>query len=101
MPRFPKPFFCASRNVWYVQIDGKQINLGADRDAAFALYHKLMAARRRRRNTHPVAGGQSLVGDHRLFLEWVQRNRSADTYEWYRYRLERLARKYPDLRTKR
>jgi hypothetical protein len=31
------------------------------------------------------------------FLEWVQRPRSPGTYEWYRYRLERLVRKHPDL----
>jgi integrase len=99
MPQFPKPFFRASRNVWYVQIDGKQINLGADRDSAFALYHKLMAARGRGETHAAAVCGQSLVAIIDVFLEWVQKNRSPDTYEWYRYRLERLAQKYPDLRT--
>jgi hypothetical protein len=81
MPRFPKPFFRASRNVWYVQIDGKQINLGADRDTAFALYHKLMTAERRG-ETRGAARCQSLVAIIDVFLEWVQKNRSGDTYEW-------------------
>jgi len=31
------------------------------------------------------------------FLEWVQRKRSAATYEWYRYRLQRFVERYPDL----
>ena len=42
MPHFPKPFFRKNRGLWYVQLDGKQVNLGADRDEAFARYHKLM-----------------------------------------------------------
>ncbi len=33
-----------------------------------------------------------------VFLEWVQQNRAPDTYEWYRYRLERFIQRYPDLR---
>ena len=31
------------------------------------------------------------------FLEWVSKNRSAETYEWYRYRLQRFIEHYPDL----
>ena len=38
MPHYPKPFFRKYRQLWYVQIDGRQINLGPDRDAAFAQY---------------------------------------------------------------
>jgi len=30
-------------------------------------------------------------------LEWVQRKRAPDTYHWYRYRIERFVRKFPDL----
>ncbi len=44
MPHFPKPFFRQNRGLWYVQLDGKQVNLGADRDEVFARYHKLMQA---------------------------------------------------------
>jgi hypothetical protein len=36
MPRYPKPFFRKSRQLWYVQLAGRQVNLGPDRDAAFA-----------------------------------------------------------------
>jgi hypothetical protein len=35
MPHFPKPFFRHDRRLWYVQVNGRQHNLGRDRDAAF------------------------------------------------------------------
>ena len=35
VPHFPKPFFRASRKLWYVQLNGRQINLGRDKDEAF------------------------------------------------------------------
>jgi hypothetical protein len=31
------------------------------------------------------------------FLEWVVHNRAPDTYEWYRYRLQRFIERYPNL----
>jgi hypothetical protein len=40
----PKPFYRKSRDTWYVEVDGRQINLGKDRDAAFQRYHAIMAA---------------------------------------------------------
>jgi integrase/recombinase XerD len=94
MPHFPKPFFKKSRGVWYVEVSRKQVNLGPDRDEAFRRYHALMA--------HPLeqkVASDSLAAIIDAFLEWVQRNRAADTYEWYRYRLERFVRRYPDLRS--
>lgn len=45
MPHFPKPFFRPAKNRWYVQLDGKHVNLGPDRDAAFERCHALMADR--------------------------------------------------------
>ena len=44
MPHFPKPFFRPRRGLWYVQLQGRQVNLGPDERAAFAGYHQLMAA---------------------------------------------------------
>ena len=32
MPRFPKPWYRKNRRRWFVQIDGKQVNLGPDRE---------------------------------------------------------------------
>lgn len=74
-------------------MDGKQINLGSDRQAAFEEYARLIAAPKEMR----VAPAHSLPAVIDAFLSWVKPRRAPDTFEWYRYRLERLARKYPDL----
>lgn len=80
MAHFPKPFFKASRNTWYVQLEGRQVNLGPDRDAAFRSYHELMAQR-----DQPVRQSDDaavcVVLD--LFLEWCQNHKAARTYDWY------------------
>ena len=41
--RIPKPWFRKQNQTWYVELNGKQINLGKDQEAAFAEYHHLMA----------------------------------------------------------
>lgn len=93
MPHFPKPFFKKSRGVWYVEISRRQHNLGPDKDEAFRQYHQLMSQPHEQR-----VSPASLAGIIDAFLEWVERNRSPDTYEWYRYRLQRFIERYPDLR---
>lgn len=93
MPHFPKPFFKKSRGVWYVEINRKQINLGPDRAKAFRVYHELMVQPREQK-----VSPESLAAIVDAFLEWTHKHRAPDTYEWYRYRLERFVRMYPDLR---
>ena len=89
MAHYPKPFFRAPRGVWYVQIDGKQVNLGPDKTAAFKTYHGLM----QRRDEAPAA--VQPASNNRLvivivdeFLDWCQKHRAPDTYIWYKDRLE-------------
>lgn len=85
MAHFPKPLFKKSRGVWYVQVAGKQHNLGTDRDAAFDRYHALMAAKdppRRDDDDAPAV----VVFD--LSLDWCQRHKAARTYDWYRAYLQ-------------
>ncbi len=94
MPHFPKPFFKKSRGVWYVEIDRHQHNLGPDKDEAFRRYHRLMAQPHQRK-----VSSESLAAIIDTFLEWVETNRSPDTYEWYRYRLQRFIDRHGDLRT--
>jgi integrase/recombinase XerD len=91
MAHFPKPFFRPARGLWYVQVDGKQINLGADKTEAFKAYHALM---QQRAETKPVQPAP-LPGLRRLvvvivdeYLDWCQKHRAPATYEWYRDRLE-------------
>lgn len=93
MPHFPKPFWKKSRGAWYVELNRKQHNLGPNRDEAFRRYHDLMA----RRETTEVVASDSLVAIIDAHLEWSQQNRAAATYSWYRDRLEKFARTYPQL----
>ncbi len=94
MPHFPKPFFRRNRGLWYVQLHGKQINLGPDKDEAFRQYHLLLS--QPEVATVSPSGGRSVavLCDH--FLEWTQRNRSAATYEWYRLSAPAIRRDLPD-----
>ncbi|MGM0488160.1 MAG: tyrosine-type recombinase/integrase [Planctomycetota bacterium] len=85
MPHHPQPFFRKSRGLWYVEINGKQYNLGRDQDEAFRRYHDLMRQPRDR----PVPT-DSVVAVVDAYLDWCQKHRAPDTYEWYRYRLQRF-----------
>jgi integrase len=40
--RMPQPWFRKQNQTWYVELNGKQHNLGKDREAAFDEYHRLM-----------------------------------------------------------
>ena len=93
MSHFPKPFFKKSRRQWYVEIRRRQICLGADRDQAFIRYHELM-----RQPEARAVNSSAFAAIVDAFLEWVRQNRSPDTFEWYRYRLERFCQRLPDLR---
>ncbi|WP_166822021.1 site-specific integrase [Thalassoroseus pseudoceratinae] len=96
MSRPNKPWFRKSNKRWYVWFEGKQVNLGPDRQAAFQRFHELMAQPKRSRSA-PKTTTISLPEVVDAFLDWVQRHRAADTYEWYRYRLKRLCQAYPKL----
>lgn len=91
MARPRKPWFRKSNKRWYVEFQGKQVNLGPDKKAALQHFHELMAQPEPDRSA-PRTGTISLPELVDQFLDWVQRNRAPDTYEWYRYRLERLCR---------
>jgi len=92
MKKFPKPWFRPQRGVWYVTLDGKQHNLGPDKDEAFQRYHELMSKPRERVLTDSVAS----ICDS--FLEWVQKHQAPDTYRWYKDRLQAILNAIPSLR---
>ena len=95
MPHFPKPFFRKARKLWYVQINGKQQNLGADQESAFARYNQLMRESKQR----PVSS-DSVVAILDRFLEWTRNHRAPRTFEWYQERLQWLVSSIPtDLTT--
>lgn len=81
MPQFPKPFFVKARQVWRVQINGKQINLGREKQRAFQSYHELLS------RPEPVAADY-VTGILDGYLDWCQKHRSHRTFEWYKSHLE-------------
>ena len=69
MAHYPKPFFRGDRGLWYVQLNGKQHNLGREKDDAFRRYHQLMQA------PTPVASTLALTdGAHAAKTPEVERN---------------------------
>ena len=93
MARRPKPWFRKARGAWFVTLNGVPHNLGPDKKAAFDRFYDLMRQLQTRR-----VSSQSLAAVVDAFLDWLQRNRSPGTFNWYRYWLERLCQRYPDLR---
>jgi integrase len=96
MSHYPKPFFRTSRRLWYVQLDGKQINLGPDRDEAFRRYHELMA--RPKPAVRRCGSGDLVAVLCDAFLDWVQKHRSPATFKWYQDRLQQFVLHHPELR---
>jgi integrase len=92
MPHYPRPFFRAPRGLWYVQLGGRQVNLGPDRDEAFRRYHDLMA---RGRDEAEPATGDAVVSVLDAFLDWCQKHRAVRTYDWYRDYLQSFASSIP------
>ena len=90
MPHFPKPFFRPKKNRWYVQLDGKQVNLGPDEAEAFRRYHRIMAERGEK---PPVVvttadADPPLVAVFDEFLSWCLTHREKRTYETYKERIQ-------------
>jgi integrase len=86
----PKPFFRKDRGLWYVQVHGKQHNLGREREAAFRRYHELMQAPKK-----PVAS-HLVVGIIEAFLDWCSKHRARRTYEGHRWHLQRFVDQLPN-----
>jgi integrase len=106
MPHYPKPFFRVSRNTWFVEIDGRQFNLGhhpkhlrqpSKRDDGWdppreilEAYHREVA-RRGQPHTLSINLGQgpAVVEVLDTFLDWLQKRvqegrKEPRTYDWYR-----------------
>jgi integrase len=90
MPHFPKPFYRPKKRRWYVQLGGKHVNLGPDRDEAFRRYHELMAGRGDppAETVAPPPDAGLVCAGLDAFLDWCQKNKAARTYEWYRAYLQ-------------
>lgn len=85
--RRPEPWERTGRG-WYVQMDGRQIPLGADKDEAYREYHRLMAASG---DLTPDEMRASLVPEViEAFLE-LKSSMRASTLRAYRYHLQPFA----------
>lgn len=79
--KFPKPFFRASKQAWYLQLGKRQISLGKDRDKAFKRYQEILL--------HDL--GQAPIEDAHLtvaqisdlFVEWSGSHHAVETRDWY------------------
>ena len=82
----PQPFYKHSRNTWYLEVDGKQHNLGPDREEAFALYHELMVAHGQGKLGRNPKASQLVLA----YLSWAKnpKHMKSTTYEWYKYHLD-------------
>jgi len=80
-PKQREPFYRKDRKLWYVQLDGRQINLGPDRVVAWQRYHELMAVRAKA--TSVISPTQPVLAVLEAFMEYLFRERSARTYEFY------------------
>ncbi len=86
MPHFPKPWYRPSRKTWYLEIHGKQHNLGSDRVQAFQKYADLVG--KKAEEVKPPPAPESVVAIFDKFQSWVEANQAPDTYRWYKDRLQ-------------
>ncbi|MBN2024266.1 MAG: phage integrase SAM-like domain-containing protein [Pirellulales bacterium] len=80
--RQPKPWFRKSTKTWYIQLDGRQVPLGKDKEEAHRKFHQLMGGRR--------SSGQTIRRVDELFdefLEHVKQNQSKGSYRLYRHHI--------------
>jgi integrase len=83
--KFPKPWYRATRGVWYVTLDGRQFNLGPDKEAAFEQYHQLMGMEPEQRLV-----GTSVAEILDAYLDWCKSHRAPGTYDWYKDRCQKF-----------
>ena len=86
MPRGnPEPWFRASRNTWYVTINGRQQNLHtADEGEAYRRWHSLMVQAQQA----PLAPQAKVAEVLALFADYSERHHKPATYQWHRHFLQ-------------
>ena len=77
MSHFAKPWHRKGRG-WFLELHGKQINLGNDQEEAFARYHQIMAGQ--------APTGTQVSGILDAYLDWCKLHRDPKTYLWYKIR---------------
>ena len=95
MPHYPKPYHRPKRDMWYVQIHGTEHKLGSDKAEAHRLYHELMGRKPEDRTPLPRADALQAVEVLDLFLDWCQKNRAKNTYDWHKHFCQMLTASIP------
>ncbi len=90
-----EPFWRSDRSCYYVQVGTRQQRLSPDKDEAWRLWHEFMAKPPVEREA-PKRECTFVVEVLDAFLEWVQKNRAARTYAWYKENIQRFVDRIPD-----
>ncbi len=97
----PKPFYRPKKNRWYVQLDGKHINLGSDEKQALARYHEIMAQRANTNSTTKPSSNPSdhpfLISIYDQYLDWLSKrvdegSKQQRTFVWYQTYIQSFIR---------
>jgi len=92
--RTHKPWYRASHDWWYVEINGKQEKLAKGREnekAAYDAFYKLMASGGVKQ---PAPATVRVATVCNLFLEHSQKYHASDTYRWYKDYLQDFCESY-------
>ena len=85
------PYFHKQRKTWFVWLGKgharRQVNLGKDKDAAWARYHELMLGQDQ--EITPAVPVVKLLDE---YLCWVERHRKPETLQWYLHQLKPFSR---------
>ncbi len=96
----PEPFYRPKKNRWYVEINGKQINLGPNEDSARVRWHQILGGAIPQPNqSAPPSSGPLACVVIDLFLAWCHKHRSPRTAEWYGNHLQSFLDSLPDAAT--
>ena len=82
--RQPKPWFRKQTKSWYVQIDGKQINLGTRKRDAWKKYHEIMS------NGVAPASTETVAALLERYLDWCEQNLATATFKKNRFHVDRF-----------
>jgi integrase len=84
------PWYREGRGQWCVTIRGKQYSLGADRETAYAEWHRLASQVAAAGSATRSADELTVAVLFETFLAWCDKNRPA-SYQWYSERLAQFA----------
>lgn len=90
MKKRPRPFFRKPRGLWYIQIGGKQFNLGPDKTSAKRQADELL-----KQHYKPRVPSSSAIAVFDQFLSWCKQNRAEGTFDWYFWRINSFQQSLP------